>query len=257
VNHTRADSRPLREQVADRVRQLITSGQLGPGDRLDSEDVLAGRYGVSRHTMRLALQDLTAEGLLASSRGRGRVVRIYEPLEWRLSLYESRRRHETAGDGADQWDLDVRRQGREPHQEVEVGIVDPPAHVAERLHVSPGELVVVRRRVRMVDGIPFQLADSYFREELVRGTPLMLPRDVSAPGGLLASIGHPQVRYRDEITIRPPTKPEAAALDLPAAGTPVAQITRTGYAEDDTPLRVMITIAPGDRHTLIYELDAR
>jgi GntR family transcriptional regulator len=134
--------------------------------------------------------------------------------------------------------------------------MDPPARIAVRLDVGRGELVVVRRRIRMVDGIPFQLAESYFRESLVRGTPLMQPRDVSAPGGLLASIGHPQTHYRDEIAIRMPTKSEAATLNLPT-GTPVAEVTRTGYAEDGTPLLVMITIVPGDRHTLIYELNAR
>jgi GntR family transcriptional regulator len=31
---------------------------------------------------------------------------------------------------------------------------------------------------------------------------------------------------------------------------------RTGYCEDKSPLRVMVTIVPGDRHTLVYELDA-
>jgi hypothetical protein len=34
------------------------------------------------------------------------------------------------------------------------------------------------------------------------------------------------------------------------------QVTRTGYAQDGTPLRVMVTIAPGDRKTLVYETDA-
>jgi DNA-binding GntR family transcriptional regulator len=247
----------LREQVADEIRQLIEAGQLQPGAHLDREDVLAARYAVSRHTLRQALQDLTAEGLLASSRGQGRVVRSYKPLTWHLSAYESRSHHIEAGQPeADQWDTEVREQGREPNQAVEVSIVEPTPYVAERLQVvDPGETIVMRRRIRRADGIPFQLADSFFRESLIRGTLLMKPRNVSAPGGILAAIGHPQARYRDEITIRMPTKGEASILELPP-GTPVAEVTRTGYAQDGTPLRVMITVAPGDRNTLVYELDA-
>lgn len=253
----RGGSRPLREQVADQIRQLIEDGRLQPGDRLDREDVLAERYEVSRHTLRQALQDLTAEGLLASSRGQGRVVRSYKPLTWHLSAYESRSHHIQAGrPDADQWDTEVREQGREPGQVVEVSIVLPPPRVAARLRVSdPADTVVMRRRIRRADGIPFQLADSFFRESLIRGTLLMKPENVSAPGGVLAYIGHPQAYFRDEITIRMPTKGEASILELPP-GTPVAEVTRTGYAQDGTPLRVMVTIAPGDRNTLVYEMDA-
>lgn len=253
---TRSGTRPLYEQVADDVRRAIADGGLQPEEQLPSEDELADQYGVSRQTVRRALHELTAEGLLASGRGRGRVVRAYQPLQWHLSSFESRQHHEQMGDPrADQWALDVKEQGREPRQDVAVSIIAPPAHVAERLPVERDELVVVRRRVRFVDGTPYQLSDSYFREELVRGTLLMEPRDVSAPGGVLAAIGRPQARYRDEIRIRMPSKAETEQLDV-VAGTPVAEHTRTGYAADGTPLRVMITVVPGDRHVLVYELDA-
>src|SRR5262249_10847439 len=40
------------------------------------------------------------------------------------------------------------------------------------------------------------------------------------------------------------------------ACTPVAEITRIGYTEDRTPLRVMISVAPGDRNVLVYKLEA-
>lgn len=249
------DARPLREQVADQLRQLIERGELKPGDKLDPEPDLAERYGVGRGTIRAALADLTAEGLLSSGKGRGRVVRDYRPLEWHLSAYESRRRHEAAGDHGDQWAAEVHAQGREPDEELQgVAIVEPPAHVADLLGVNPDELVVVRRRVRLVDGVPFQLSASYFRESLAHGTPLMSPRPVSAPGGVLASLGHIQARYQDEIVCRMPSKAEADDLGLPK-GTPVAEVTRTGYDKGDVALRVMVTIVPGDRHVLIYDVD--
>ncbi|MET8000558.1 UTRA domain-containing protein [Nonomuraea glycinis] len=78
----------------------------------------------------------------------------------------------------------------------------PPATVAERLGLdAEKDIVVVRRRVRYVDDAPFQVADSYFPEDLARGTALMQPKDVSVLSGLLASIGHAQKRLVDEIQI--------------------------------------------------------
>jgi GntR family transcriptional regulator len=83
----------------------------------------------------------------------------------------------------------------------------------------------------------------------------MEPRSAYAPGGILASIGYQQARYFDEIAIRMPTPSESDRLDLPT-GTPVAEVTRVGYVEDGTPVRVMISVAPGDRNILVYHLDA-
>ena len=247
----------LWERVATGLRTDISDGILQADDTLPSENALAEQYEVHRTTVRRALTELTHEGLITEGQGRrGRRVRGYKPIIWRLSLYESRDYHEHAGNGGgDQFDVEIRSQERTPSETIEVVIVDPPERVAELLKLKPGELIVARRRVRLVDGTPYQLADSYFRHSLIDGTPLIEPRSVSYPGGLLAGIGHPQARFRDEITVRMPTRDEAAKLSLPAI-TPVAEITRTGYAEDGTPLRVMVTIAPGDRHKFVYEVEA-
>jgi DNA-binding GntR family transcriptional regulator len=59
-------SRTLPTQVADHVRELILDGKLAPGQRIIEID-LAAELGVSRHTLRSALQTLTSEGLLEQS----------------------------------------------------------------------------------------------------------------------------------------------------------------------------------------------
>ncbi len=246
------DARALYERVADDLRAAIKRGDLQPGENVPAEQDLAERHHVSRQTVRQALQLLTNEGLLASGRGRGRIVRSQTRLRWQLSTYETQDRHSAE---ADAWSNGVADQGRQPRQEVTVSIDLPSPEIAERLQIDAKDLVVVRRRLRYVDDTPFQLADSYFPESLARGTPLMVPGDVSVPGGILASIGRPQVRITDEIQIRMPTKDESNRLGL-QAGTPVAEHTRTGYDGDGRPVRVMVTIVPGDRHILVYELDA-
>jgi DNA-binding GntR family transcriptional regulator len=62
-------TRTLPTQVADHLRERILDGTLAPGDRVVETD-LAAEFGVSRHTLRTALQTLTAEGLLVQNQFR-------------------------------------------------------------------------------------------------------------------------------------------------------------------------------------------
>jgi GntR family transcriptional regulator, transcriptional repressor for pyruvate dehydrogenase complex len=62
-------------EVMDRVRGLIESGRLSPGDRLPSERELRERLGVGRSTVREALRALEALGLIDMQQGRGSYVR--------------------------------------------------------------------------------------------------------------------------------------------------------------------------------------
>jgi DNA-binding FadR family transcriptional regulator len=57
------------EQVADQLRELIVRGELGVGERLPSESVLASEFGVSRATVREALRVLAAQSLIRTSKG--------------------------------------------------------------------------------------------------------------------------------------------------------------------------------------------
>ena len=70
---------------------------------------------------------------------------------------------------------------------------------------------------------------------------------------MLDELGHAQVRFQDEITVRMPTADEAAALQI-GPGTPVACLARVGYDAQDTPVRLFSTVLPGDRYTLVYDV---
>jgi DNA-binding GntR family transcriptional regulator len=65
------DRRPVFRQVADQLRQAITSGAYGPGDKLPSGRLLADEFGVAPGTIASALNLLREEGLVASWQGRG------------------------------------------------------------------------------------------------------------------------------------------------------------------------------------------
>ncbi|MCZ7561274.1 MAG: GntR family transcriptional regulator [Burkholderiaceae bacterium] len=70
---TSGERRPLHEEVAERLRELITEGRLGPGARLN-ERVLCEQIGVSRTPLREAFKVLAAERLVELSPNRGASV---------------------------------------------------------------------------------------------------------------------------------------------------------------------------------------
>ncbi len=65
--------RPLHDEVAERLRDLITRGELAPGERLN-ERVLTERFGISRTPLREAIKVLSSEGLVELLPNRGAAV---------------------------------------------------------------------------------------------------------------------------------------------------------------------------------------
>lgn len=244
------------DRIAGDLRRDILAGKLAPGAKLPSEQELGDLYSASRGTIRRALELLANEGLVVSRSGIGHYVREYFPLEWYPAVFESpRTRKDTAEAGADGWAADVVARGRVPEQKVEVAIVAPPPRVAEFLATPSGELVVTRRRVRLVDGTPYHTADSYYPRDVAEGTPIMQAGDITIPGGLMAAAGHRQARFVDRITPRMPTQEEVIRLELPR-GTAVAEHLRIGFNEAGRAVRVIIQVLPGDRNVIVYEVTA-
>src|SRR5437763_1651822 len=65
---------PLHYQIYEDIREKIESKQLPAGDMLLSESELQNLYGVSRITVRRAIQDLENEGFVKKSQGKGTII---------------------------------------------------------------------------------------------------------------------------------------------------------------------------------------
>jgi len=70
---TAIERRPLFEQLADRVREMILAGDYAPGQRLQEKE-MSELFGVSRTPMREALKVLSSEGLVTLAPNRGAAV---------------------------------------------------------------------------------------------------------------------------------------------------------------------------------------
>lgn len=247
-----ADDRTPFRQIADHLREAINRGDLKEGDQLPSETELMGHYGVARMTARRALQVLQWEGLVKAEHGRGVFVRIL-PAVVRLSSQRfSRRRRQRGGDT---FVAEMIRLGRQPREEFrEIGKAAAPAWVADRLGLSDGQTVAVRRRRLWADESPMQLTESYIPMKLARGTPLL--QEDSGPGGAYARIeeaGHTLARCREELSARMPTPQERALLMLDP-GVPVVEVIRTVYDREGMPVEVYDSVCAADKYAFIYEV---
>ncbi len=242
----------ITRRIANELRQQIENGTLGPGALLPSEPELARQHEVSRQTARTALQILEQEGLIVVRPRRGRIVRSRTRLYWRLSEFELP--ENTGLVSSDAWEADIETQGHDPtRQELTVETIYPPALIAAKLGLDPNnDRCVVRRRVRYIDNEPAIISDDYFDEQVVRGTERAEHRDTTRED-ILKDAGYEQTYDIDEITTRMPTPSESRRLSL-SAGTPVAEHVRTGYTRDDKPVRVMVSIVPGDTLILRYTI---
>lgn len=240
---------PAYRRIANDLRERITAGELAPGDLLPTQQELQDRYGVARMTARQAINALVNEGLVTSQQGKGVIVRnrtnmIYRP----QAEFEPR-----ISDTMDRFMSAFSKDGREPSQSIDVAIVSAPPIVAQRLGCEAGAPVAVRKRVRYLDGEPFNINDTYYPFELARDTEIMNPADIPrGSNNVLGDKGYHEVRAVDEIYVRMPTPEEVHRLRL-SPGTPVAEHFVTGYTDKDEPIRCDVFILPGDRHVILFE----
>src|SRR5205814_7154623 len=138
---------PLYFQVAQRLEQLIESGEMPPGHRLDNEIALADQLGLSRPTMRHAIQHLVDKGLLVRKRGVGTQV-VHAPVRRRVelsSLFD---------------DLD--RAHRQPRTEIlSFGVQPVPEDVAAALRLPAGTEAIAFQRLRYAQEEPLALMYNY------------------------------------------------------------------------------------------------
>lgn len=160
-----------------------------------------------------------------------------------------------SGQGGDAWAAEAAGHGGTGTQKL-LGVEEVPASatVADMLGVAPGEPVVVRRRLMLLDDHPVELVDSYYPATVARGTRLAEPRKI--PGGavaFLAGLGHPARQVREDVSARLATPDERATLRLDDPSC-VLLLTRTLIAGNEVPVEASVMTMVADGRRLRYEL---
>ncbi len=135
---------PLYQQIFEEIKAAIEEGRYQPKERIPSEPELAERYGVSRITVRRAVEELCAEGYLVKQQGRGTFVSTPR-INRQLLQYKVARSF-----------TDVcRDNGMEPGARlVNRQIVPVRAEEAKFLGLDENALLLYIKRIRTADGQP-------------------------------------------------------------------------------------------------------
>lgn len=147
----RASPTPLYKQIVDVVRERVSSGRWPRNYKLKAEADLAEEFGVSRGTLRQALQALVEDGLLAQVQGKGTFVTASDgdlPLAQRLVTM-----HEVLSASGQDFATEV----------LEKRVVEGPGRVRALLDLPDGELLLYLRRRLVVADEPIVALENYVR----------------------------------------------------------------------------------------------
>ncbi|GAB3161404.1 hypothetical protein GCM10027059_11460 [Myceligenerans halotolerans] len=159
------------------------------------------------------------------------------------------------GAPGDAWAAEAAAQGGTGAQRL-LEVVERPAPepVADALDLQPGDPVVLRSRLMLLDGHPVERVDSYYPASIASGTRLAEMRKI--PGGAVAhltTLGYPSRRAVEDVTARLASPGEADEFGLHPPSC-IVQISRVILSDDDLPVEASVMIAPAANRRLRYEI---
>jgi GntR family transcriptional regulator len=225
---------PLYDLIEQNFRDLITSGQLKPGEAVPSEWDLASLYGVSRLTLRHALDNLVRQDWLFRKHGVGTFVanpRIARIAPSKLSFTEQ-----------------MLAIGRVPSsRQISIQIIPSSPEVAQRLKLQENEPVIEITRLRLADNEPILLETAYLSQNLFPGiTPQSDFSNVSLYETMSTQY-QATVATMDQ-TLEPVllSEEDAAQLDT-QPGAPALLSETISFTADGTPVEYSWSVTRGDQ----------
>jgi GntR family transcriptional regulator len=226
-------------ETKDRVLDLMEG--LGVGQAIPSERQLSAELGVSRLTLRAALDELAREGYVIRRRGSGTFVS--EPkIAQELTMTS--------------FTEDMRRRGMDPgSRTLGLEVVPAGARLGRFLHVSPSEPIVVAKRLRLADRETMAIETLHVREVLVPG---LTQRDLDGQSfyeilrdrfGIVIAGGAQTI----EPTVT--NEEESEALGVPLH-SPAFLFERVTHSESNEIVEFVHSIYRGDRYRLVTDLTA-
>ncbi|CCH33580.1 GntR family transcriptional regulator [Actinosynnema sp. NPDC047251] len=229
--------KPKHAQLRDILRRMAEQ-ELPPGSPIPSERDLAQQYRVSRITVRAAVGQLVAEGLLTRAKGRG--------------TFTARRRMDVQL-YLESFTDDMRRRGLTPTTEVHrcADEVPPPA-AATALGVPPHEPACHLVRLRLADGVPLAVERGWYHPRIV---PELHRHDLTGSlYTLLADTYGVQLDHARQTVWAEGADPETARLLGIRTGGPLLVFRRV-TSSAGRPVEDMTSWYRGDLYQVTMQLD--
>ena len=224
---------PLYLQILKLLREKIVSGEAAPGSRLPAEQDMTGLLGVSRITVKRALNELASSGLVRRQRGRGTVV-TFDP-----AAPTVKGSFENLIDG-------LTRMGLKTHVKlIEAGTAKADATVAEALDLGEGDAVRRIVRTRSLEGQPFSYLVTHMPMDVAGG---FTDEELGSQSliALLEKAGFAPREAEQTITAAAAEATVANALGVPM-GTPVLRIHRIMRDKAHRPVQDITATYRADR----------
>ncbi|MBE1524671.1 GntR family transcriptional regulator [Nesterenkonia lutea] len=226
---SRAFAAPKYYKVKEELRQL--AHEAGPEASLPTERTLAAQYTTSRTTVRQAIAELVAEGVLHRTQGKGTFVAPSRPTYVRqLTSFTE----------------DAEAQHLRSASDI-LGIETVPAdaHLAERLSVSPGTELTRVERVRIINGEPLAHETAHLPGPLA-GLQHRLEQNGSLYAVLSTHYGISIAEAEDTVMTMVAGPREAHLLTI-ETGAPLLLIHRRGLNAQGSPVEWTRSVFRGDR----------
>jgi GntR family transcriptional regulator len=231
---------PLYFQLKQHLIQLIESGELKPGDSIQSERELSEKYEISRMTVRQALQELVNDGRLVREQGKGTFLaepKISQGL-FKLTSFSE----------------DMISRGMKPGAYViDVTVQLPSTSVQEALKIKASSSVIILTRVRLADDKPMALEMTHLPQLRFGGLEHESFEGISLYKLIESKYGITPVSASQTIEVGMPTADEMNLLQVTSA-IPVMLIKRVTYDQEGNPYEFVKSIYPGDRYKFHAEL---
>ena len=233
---------PLYYQIQQHLLEDIRAGKLTPGKPLPSEELISRRLGVSRMTARQALKSLCSLGVAHSRRGKGTFV-SESKLEKNIREVRS-------------FSEEMEARGSRPHSKlVSSEVVPAEAETGDALRLSPEEMVIRIRRVRVADAVPMGVETTCLPESLCPNLLDKFDPRTSLYRTLLQLYGIHMVQADEVVEAGLADAEEARLLGI-RKGSPVFLFTRTAYAKGGRAVEYVKSTFRGDRYKITNRLGA-
>lgn len=223
---------PLYHQLEQALRSRIGSGSWPPGSMICSERELMQAAGVSRATVRQAIANLIADGLLERMHGRGTFVARPKLEQEMRSVYSFA--EQMVGQGLHLDDRLLQRH-RVPAAE----------DLADLLAVAPGAPLIHIKRVRLLQGTPLMLDSSYVPYHLCPDL-LTDPFEGTLYRTLTDRYDLPPIHCTDVLEPTLADETQAHLLEV-EVGAALMSLERVTFTRGDVPLHVARNAIPGSR----------
>lgn len=228
---------PIWKTIANTLTAEIAEGHYKPTEKLPTEADLSTRFGVNRHTVRRALAEMQAQGLVHARRGAGVFVAA-DPTPYPIG--KRTRFHQNLADAG--------RTGDKIPLNYETRYPDAPEAAA--LHLAPEDQVHVFEGITRSDGTPITLFRSVFPAARFPGLLDSLRRDPSITNALREHGVADYTRAETRLTAKRATSTQALHLHL-REGAPLLRAVWANVDEAGVPVEHGTTWFVGDRVQLI------